>query len=256
MEGLNNKELITVPKRKTNNASVVLVLDRNSIERLEQEPGGTDLLLRDDMLVLDQGNGDQELVDLLDDEGLLRRGALLVRSPYSGSFAHAHDAAQQFALEKHFLFTTICSLLGAKEVRVEQIDIIVDNDTTSFDLGASQIAFDAKLGIKKQLFEELTSKMSLHDVFEGNDRDVGAAEEMLRANRLRADWNLRSLVEISKGPNRLKSRELILNLTDESKRNLKVAASVDVPAYLRADVGFESVKEQKIEYRLKVRVSF
>ncbi len=243
-------------KRKADNASVVLVLDRNSIERLEQEPDGTAILLRDDMIVLDQEDGDKELVEALDEEGLLRRGALLVRSPYSSSFALAQDAAQQFALEKHFLFTTICSLLGAKEVRVEQIDIIVDSDTTTFDLGASQVAFDAKLGIKKQLFEELTSKMSLHDVFEGNDRDVEAAEGMLRANRLRSDWNLRSLVAISKGPNRLKSRELVLNLTDESKRSLKVAASVDVPAYLRADVGFESVTEQKIEYRLKVRVSF
>jgi len=242
--------------KKSEHAPVVLVLDKNSIERLEQEPSGNALLVRDDMLVLDQESEAEELVALLDEDGLLRRGALLVRSPYSASYALAQDAAQQFALEKHFLFTTICSLLGATEVCVKQIDIVVDNETMSFDVGATQVAFDAKLGVHKQIFDELTSKMSLHDSFEGNDRDVEAAEKMLRANRLRSDWNLRSLVEISKGPNKLKSRELVLSLTDEAKQSLKIAASVDVPAYLRADIGFERVRERKVEHRLKVRVTF
>ena len=240
-------------------ARVVLVTEDTALERLQYEADGTDLLLRRDVAVVPYPPPDtHELATLLDQQGLLRPGLMLVQSPFHPSrYAPADEALERFALEKHFAFTTFAAHLGATLVKVEQVDAKIETyERIAKVKGRNPTGVSADVKLEQELSDHLRQRLTLEDRFEGGETDFDAAEKLLNEKRLRGDWNMVSLLEARKAKNRIKQRIVTLSLTQESKSNLRVAASVTVPAYVNLDADMKQSINRKIEYRLTLRVEF
>ncbi|MCL2823574.1 MAG: hypothetical protein FWD57_06245 [Polyangiaceae bacterium] len=244
----------------------ILVLQNHDIERCGYEKQGSKLLIDEEAYILPfpikpQNEESFALTNIID-YGLARPGAMLIQNPFDeDSYEEAATAPTQFALAKHMHFSTLCALLGAREVRVEQIDIRTRTGKTSVNVIGSIPIEGIPVGIggevaKRQL-EQLRSQMNMRDEFSGGPPDIMAAEMHLRRTRLLADANMRSLLDMRRhSANRLMSRSLTISLSSESKKNLRVAARLEIPQFLGIGVAVEREVVEQHELTVTVAVKF
>ncbi|NJN24020.1 MAG: hypothetical protein HC810_06000 [Acaryochloridaceae cyanobacterium RL_2_7] len=111
-----------VPSKKR---KAILVVSPHELDRLEYTPEGSELLLSEQIhLLVPSYVTTSDLEEKLDGSGLLEPGTLLIQSPYDTSdYVMLDKASSTFALTKYLHFTTLCGLLGAREVTVEQIEV-------------------------------------------------------------------------------------------------------------------------------------
>jgi len=238
---------------------VVVVVDRPTFDNLEFEPEGAELLERPDVEILSYPPQDHtDLVEELTAQGLMEPGQRLVQSPFQPrNYSRLGDARNNFAVEKHLAFASLCGILGAKEISVEQVEIRSEKGTDKIVLRGqhlSGIAADAKY--HKEVAEHLEGRLKLTDTREGSEPDVERAWGFLRSKRLMGDAVLVALIEDCEGGNPLKERVLSVSLTDESTSRIEAAANLFVPTH--GSIGIEAVRttSKKIEYRLTYRVRF
>ena len=241
---------------------VVVVLTQHDIEKCSYERGAEKTLYDDEVHVLEfparpQGDLAPALQRILD-SNLARPGWVLVQSPFdSDTYVEASAAPQRFALAKHMYFSELCMHLGASVVSVEQVDVRTRTGKTSLELKGERAGNRAKLTVLDEELEKLRAEMHLRDVFAGGPPDTEAAEKLLRSRGLWADPNMRALLEMRRGgPNQLRSRKLVLNLSSEARNNLSVAGRLKLPAFLNLSADFSRVISEQHEYGLTVSVEF
>lgn len=242
-------------RRKT-----VLVLNQSEVDSLDYKEGGAELLLNKEVYILpfsvQQSNS---VVQDLIDSGLARPGTVLIQSPFDKDrYQNSTQAVEHFALDKHTYFSTLCRYLGARKVTVEQIDFKKTEDREIWSL-KSEVSMKGSgdVKIKNEELASFQSKLTLEDRFEGGSPDVPAARELLRKTGLLGDANMSSLLAMRQNPdNLLTSRELQLNMTTETQRNLNVLANLNVPAYLSLEAGYDRHVREQTEFTLTIKVDF
>lgn len=240
----------------------ILILQAHDIEQCTYEPDAAQALLDDEAHVLQfpltrQSEVPQALKNILN-AGLARPGHMLVQSPYdTETYEEAAQAPQRFALAKHMYFSMLCMHLGAKEVVVEQIDLRTHVGKRTLNVKGEQSGGNAQTAIETEDLEQFRAQLNLRDEFEGGSPDIAAAEQLLRRTGLMADQNMRSLVEMRRdGANKLKSRKLVLSLSNEAKSNLNVVGRLNVPKFVTLSAEYKRVAEERQEYTLTVVVNF
>ncbi len=248
-------ELDTIPARKR---KALLILAPEELTRLEYEPQGNELLLNEQIHILslnDELAG--SLVDRLESSGLLEPGSLLIQSPYDTSdYAVVDKASSTFALAKYFHFTTLCGLLGAREVLVEQIEVKTSKGKSLFKGTLDKLGTKAKLEGQRQTFEAMRNNIKIKSTFDGGKPDLEAAESHLCQYQLLSDISMKSLIDQRKGSNPIKSRELTLSLSEESRKNLKVISDLKIPTYMNLQAQLDQVKQEEYEFTLTIKVEF
>ncbi len=239
---------------------IVMVLKPEDIEALRFDEDGPDLLLNEEVHILSShpsqpGSAVQDLID----QGLVNPGAILVQNPFDKNlYQDKPEAVEQFALDKHLHFSTLCGLLGAREVEIKHIRQKKGERETSVSVeGGIPVMGVEGSGESKEL-ESFRSQLTLKDEFEGSEPDMEAATELLQRTGLSGDANMRGLLDIFQGQNiRIKSRTLKLNLTTEVHRNLKVLANLKVPSYLASlEADYDRKVHEQTEYILTITVNF
>lgn len=242
-------------RRKT-----VFVLNQTDIDALRFEKDGPELLLDEEVYILpfsfQQSNS---VVQDLIDSGLARPGTVLIQSPFDKDrYQNSTQAVEHFALDKHMYFSTLCMHLGACKVTVEQIDFKNTENRASWSLKSDvSMQGSGEVKIENEELASFQSKLNLRDIFEGGSPDVPAARELLRQTGLLGDANMRSLLDTRQNPNNLlTSRELQLDMTTETQRNLNVLANLNVPAYLSLEAGYDRHIREQTEFNLTIKVDF
>lgn len=242
----------------------ILVLTQHDIEKCAFEPDAAQALLAEEELhvlrlpICAQGNLPCALQNLVE-RGLARPGGMLVQSPYDpDTYEDASHAAQRFALAKHMHFSTLCMHLGAKEVTVEQVDLVTRTEQTSLDIKAERLGVGVEAKVKNQEFENFRAQMSLHDKFTGGSPNLEAAEKLLKQTKLYyTDPTLKALLEMRRGAsNQLVNRRLVLSLSNDAKSSLKVTARLKIPNCVKLSADYEKIVREQNEYQLTVLVSF
>ena len=239
---------------------IVMVLKPEDIEALRFDEDGPALLLNEEVHILSSqpSNSDSDVQRLID-QGLVKPGAVLVQNPFDKNlYQDKPEAVEQFALAKHLYFSTLCGLLGAREVEVKQIRRKKGERENSVSVeGGIPVAGVEGSGESKEL-ESFRSRLALKDEFEGSEPDVEAATQLLQRTGLFGDANMRGLLDIFQGQNiRIKSRTLELSLTTEVNRNLKVLANLKVPKFLASlEADYDSKVQEQTEYTLNIAVSW
>ena len=238
---------------------VVVVLPEGEIERLEYEAGGRDLLLdRRVRLVPLDAESDDETASRLGDLGLLDKPGVLIENPYEpGIFEPVESAAAAFAHQKLFLFSQFCGLLGARKVTALRVVEETESGTSNFEFGGKKPLFggaSAKGSTSK--FDRMASSFSLDDEYAGSGIDLVAAQKLLEQHRLLRDANMRGLLSGRGGTNQMSSREVVLNVVQESDSALRTAASLSIPGYLSLDASFQRELKSRLELTVVLRVEF
>lgn len=240
----------------------ILVLRQHDIEKCEYEPGAALGLLDDEAFVLQFPVGVQEdcngaLQNILDAR-LVQPGAMLVQSPYDpDTYEDAEFAPQLFACAKLLYFSTLCGHLGAREVSVEQIDLRTRTGKPTLDIKGQRLQASAQLTVESQELEKFRARMNLRDEFAGGPANLEAAEQLLDKTGLWSDPNMRTLFELRRdGINQLVSRKLVLSLSSEAEKNLKVVGRLKVPAFVEMSGRYDRVVHEQYDYTLTVLVKF
>jgi hypothetical protein len=244
-----------IPPKKR---KAILVISPHELTRLEFTPGGNDLLLSEQVYLLDSsGEVTSSLEKKLDGSGLLETGTLLIQNPYDTSdYVVLDKASSTFALTKYLHFTTLCGLLGAREVVVEQIEIKTLTGKQVFKGSLNNPFADGKIEGVNTTFEEIRNNIKLQSKFGGGEPNIEEADAHLRQYQLSNDISMKSLIDQRKGNNPIKSRELTLSLSEESKKNLKAITDIKFPVYANLQAQIEQVKKEVYEFNLTVKVEF
>lgn len=241
----------------------ILILKDEDIVRSEYESGIARKLLNEESFVLrfpiaQQGDVSPALKYIINAR-LANPGHILVQSPYNqDSYVDADGASQRFAIQKHMYFSLLCQCLGAKRVEVRQVDVISKSSKSSFSIeGGKPAVAGGKASVEAKDAEKLTSSLSLVDEFEGGEPDIPSAEALLNNTGLIADPNMHALLEMRRyASNRSLSRKFDVDLSSESKSNLKVAVGLNIPAYADGSAEYQHALAEQREYRLSYSVEF
>jgi hypothetical protein len=246
---------------------IILILQKEVVDELEFKVDGEKLLSNPEIKVISypSGRGDP-LVEELKKKNLFHPDSLLVQSPFGGFYALADEANEVFAYEKHFSFTELCGYLGAKEVKIEEVDLQKEDRTSAFSArlgteGEFKLApINAKAEIDKEQAEKFARKFRLRASFEGSAPNFSEVERLLAEKHLAGEQHIESLVGFRKAESPVKELEVSLNLSKESKRNFRFAANLiaGVPALLqiKAIADYQSSIQAITEYSLTYKVIF
>lgn len=241
---------------------VVLVLTQHDIEKSAYENGAARALQDEETYVVQfpvAASDDQPLaLRNITDSGLATPGRMLVQSPYDpNTYEDASLAAKRFAMDKHMHFSMLCQHLGAKEVLVKQIELKTQTGKSKLDLTAERHGVSAEVGITNEDLDSLRNELSLRQEFHGGSANIDAAEQLLRRTSLLADPGMKTLLELRRdGDNPLKTHEISLSLSSESRKRLEVAARLKIPQFVRLTADYQRVCEEQHEYKLTVVVRF
>lgn len=239
----------------------MLILSEHDIERCEIE-GETKILYDDEVYVLQLPvHVTAELplaIKNIIDSNLDRTGTILVQNPFNTeSYDTYEDAAATFPLHKYMLFSHFCQALGAKEVKIEQIDISSEKGSAKYSLQGERCGVKGNISVNHEHFEKIRSGLMLNDTFKGGNPDFMTAENVLRKAKLYADPNMITLLEARKiTSNPILGRNLTVDLTKETKSNLAIAASIGIPKIIKMKADYKKSIDEINEYKLTVRVTF
>lgn len=188
---------------------------------------------------------------------LLRPSQVLLLSPYEDAYVTAMDAEEEFSLRKFEIFTALCYLLGAKQVEASRNDL---DEATRHERGkaaASRTGVKVEGTLDRDLRERVEQKLSVTSAFVPSDPDTQAAEQLLARHGLLEDSTMRGLLELFViDGSRVKSRELVLNVTSEASREIAGVASLKVPTALSVSASFSSMNKQVQELLVRLKVTF
>ena len=239
---------------------IIFVLGEPEIDRLGYEKFGRELLTNDDVLILSiDVSKSNKLIKILKSRGLYSRGQVLAKSPYGAdSYEEITNASYAFAVEKYMYFSQLCNILGAKEVTVQRLDKVSRSGTKSLDFMAMISGQKQELSIKDKDLNKLQSQISIKDVFVGGTPNIREAQVFLEKNNLLGDETMLSLLEIrQQTANPISSRQLTLNLSNESKKIIDVVGKIRLPTYLsEITSSFNSTIRNSVEYMLTMEVKF
>lgn len=241
---------------------VILVLDDHALEKCMYESGAGHIFNNQDVHVLQYPvrahDGILALRNICENKNLARPGVILIQSPYNTDiYEDAENAEERFALAKYVYFSTFCKHLGAKGVRVEQIDIKSSTEEWSLDIEGKHLIRSGKMTVENSKTGMFRSAIELRDDFSGGEPDLVAAEQLLRQTGLSGDANMQSLLEMRRSSsNQIICRKLDLNLSSEAKRNLKIVGGIKVPVFFNIAIDYMSNVRTTGEYKLSVEVRF
>jgi hypothetical protein len=153
-------------------------------------------------------------------------------------------------------FITLCGLLGATEVIVEQIEIKTSKGKQLFKGALNSLYATGNIEGKSKTVEEIRKNLKITGDFDGGKPDLEEAEAHLRKYQLLSDTAMTSLIDQRKGSNPIKSREVTLSLSEESRKILKVVSDVKIPTYADLQAQIVQVSKEVYEFTLTIKVKF
>lgn len=241
-------------RRKT-----VLVLNQTDIDALHFEKKGPELLLNEEVYILPfSSKQSNSVVQGLFDSGLARSGAVLIQSPFNKDvYEDSKQAVERFALDKHQHFSTLCGLLGARKVTVEQFEHKNTEDKTTFSVEGNVLMRGVEGKVKNEELTSFRNRLQLRYTFKGGSPNVPAAKKLLKQKGLLTDPSMGSLLEMCQSlNNQIESHSLKLDITSEVQRNLNVLARLDIPAFLSLEAGYDRHVREQTEFTLTIKVEF
>ncbi len=248
-----------VPPNQWSRRQGIIILDPDDLDRLYDE-GGKDIIRNREISALitplDKNN---EVVRNIIDAGLDREGVMLMQNPfYPDRYEEMSKAPQKFALEKYFITSTLCRHLGAKKITIEEIEKRTSSRVQTLKLEGRIAGGSGGITGQKEELDEVLRKLEMYHEFPGGEPNIKEAEDLLRRTRLIHDVELYTLIEMRKGTeNRVQTRRLTIDLSDETNNLFQIIGNVSIPQYLtKIKASYKQVNNEKTEYRLTVLVEF
>ncbi len=279
------------PPKEWTKRKIIIILDEDKVDMLYESREAEEFVNNPEMCILSLPlNKNDKVVQELIESNLDKEGLILVQNPFYRDRYTEISNIQDFPLGKYLIFTQFCRYLGAKEVKIEEIDIIETNIKKEIKAsleGGGHVSGSVK-GIEGGIGSNIKTRMDLiHEkdrelvrnlflqasFFEGKT-DIKAAHKLLEdIPILKNDLQIYHLFQLRNGEtNRLQSIQISLNLTKETKELISFISSIggkiDLLGKILSKIGFSimfnfsvnlenTLRElEKKEYFLKISLNF
>jgi hypothetical protein len=165
--------------------------------------------------------------EVLEQEGKLVSGALLIKNPYDADgYEFAEHAVETFASAKYHHLANVARILGATGVQFVEAKIERSDANTQ---GGVKVKVPAGAGdstagrdVSKRLEQRLAGQME----FPGSDSAPEVATDYVQKHNLSHDHQLTALVEMRTGQNPIIRYKMTLSGTREAEANLRSALRI------------------------------
>ena len=241
---------------------MILVMQDTDIQRSQMEKDSTKYLTDDQVYVMSYPikiSADDSPTQVAIAR-IARPGILLSQNPFDSD--HYFDVANEsveIALKKYLVFSSMCCILGARSVSVEQIihrnrtAKTVWNAKASYGVGGVDTSGD------NEKINELRQRISLNDDYTGGNPEIDQAYELLNKNNLTMEQQFCSLIDVRRiQSNPLKKRELEISLYNSMHSNLKLLANFQtkIPNLFKGSLNFSHDIKEIEEISARMRVEF
>ncbi len=181
---------------------------------------------------------------------------MFLLSPYDDAYVIADDAEEKFSLRKFELFTSLCSILGAKQVVAQRNDKDQFRDLQEGGVKVDKGGVGVNASASRDLRQRVEQRLSVTTKLRPHEPDVEQAQSLLEEHHLTDDSTMRGLVDLFRRGGRVTSQQLTLAVTSEASREVKAAASLKIPATLTVSSSFRSLRVHEQEVLIDLNVSF
>ncbi|MBR8834386.1 MAG: hypothetical protein DSM106950_10215 [Stigonema ocellatum SAG 48.90 = DSM 106950] len=244
------------------NRRAILIVRTSDLKTLKTNPRYNLQILNNPqicLLPIPVRNEDKnDLFRKLEQDGLLSPGNLLIQNPYdTDKYVEAVEATSSFTVQKALHFSYFCQLLGAKKVFIDRMEVINTEGKIIFNtnIKGNSLPASGNVGTENTSFEKIKSQLKLDDSFIKIEPNVTEAEKYLNQHHI-GDIIMNDLLQRCKKRLLLQSREVVLSLTKESQKNLKIALSIDIPLYINLTSQIDRLKKDLYEYNVVIKVEF
>ncbi|MFB2898228.1 hypothetical protein ACE1CI_35370 [Aerosakkonemataceae cyanobacterium BLCC-F50] len=197
------------------------------------------------------------LIEKLKGSALFNPGAILIQSPYDpSSYANASEASYTFAKAKCVLFSTLCGLLAARKVSVINAEIVTSNSQEKLSGGANTPYGGGSAEAQKIAEAKMKKEIIIERTFAQNEPKLDKAKEYMSKYQWLSDDHINSLLELREAGVPIEKETYILSVTSESKTNLNIAFSLNIPTQVDLKVNIERIKNETFDFSAKFEVEF
>jgi len=197
------------------------------------------------------------LIERLKGSALFNPGAVLIQSPYDpSSYANASEASYAFAKAKCVLFSTLCGLLAARKVSVKHAEIVTSNSQEKLSGGAKTPYGGGSAEAQRIAKEKMKKEISIEREYAQNEPKLDKAKEYMSRYQWLSDDHINSLLELRDAGVPIQKETYILSVTSESKTNLNIAFSLNIPTQVDMNIDIQQIKEETFDFSATFEVEF
>ena len=189
---------------------------------------------------------------------MARPGDILSQSPYNNDrYFDISNETVELAVDKYLVFSTICGILGARSVSIEQINYNNREEKAEWKAGAGYKQIGGSINGGKEKIEALRGGIKIDNVFPGGKPNINRAKEVLEINGLTMDQQFLSLIDArSYDENRIQKRKFELSLYNSFNSNLKIFAQLQIPQFIKGSMNYSKDVKETEEISVKILVEF
>lgn len=244
--------------KPSNERKLVYFIESSNYNNLQYHDKGKELLTNPEVLIIPLSESDNFLNNYsIAEDSYPYDGMIITLSPYDNTkYSEITNANENFCLEKFMNIITLCHLVGAKNVHIDQIHTDTENEEKSNEGEARYKIVEASVGQKSTFLNESINKMLLKTNFSGAECDYEGAMRFLRKKRLAGDPFLSNLVEMrNASTNKIESLTQEISLSSNSNRTNSILAKVSFPLG-NGSFGHTSKKVSSQKYYLEITINF
>ncbi|MEH2320775.1 hypothetical protein [Nostoc sp.] len=126
-----------------------------------------------------------------------------------------------------------------------KIDLSIDS---AYGGGGGQAAASA--------WEKMKKQVNINETYPQQKPNLDAAEELIQQYQFLSDPYINSLFRRCKGGIIMNTSRYRLSVTEESKQNLDIAISLNIPSQVGLRVDFQRLKKENFEFYVEYEVEF
>jgi hypothetical protein len=225
------------------------------------------------VIALPSVNADQiaELIKVVDPSEL-RCGNVLVRPEYCDHFVPISEFSEELVLRRFGVFVQLCIALGAKRVKLTNVDEIdLEQSSKSVMGGGTNVSvpiakgdINAKVEQSSKIDEIRSLIMKIHTEAEGGPPNLPEAERILDMYVLRREALFMDIYNMRRvSTNRLTSHQVSIDFTKDVKRFFDSSLKFKLQAMNKLyqgrgefDMNMQAVEKNKTATKLSVLVEF
>jgi hypothetical protein len=188
-------------------------------------------------------------------------GSVFLQDPYDDDYimideTNVFNMFKNNALKRYTIFSHMCSILGAKKVRVENVFSSNETTNTNIEVSAKYKIVDTNVKVSSELLKDMKKALKLEDQYSGGAPDIQAAKTFVESKHLSNDIEFLTLIESRERNNKIISRQLTISLLSNTKKTLKIIGDIKIPAIFNISADIEAITKSKEEFFSNVYVEF
>lgn len=184
-------------------------------------------------------------------------GKILIQDPFdTDAYLDLSKVQETLLLAKYYHLSTLSMHLGAREVKVEQVDFWKTTGEHLYRFSGKNIQALGDIDGQNTHSRLIRQSLELHDTYKDNPLNLTKAEEYFHHHHLSQDINLANLLRAG-GSGQMKSRRFSFNLSQEMGSQMKIASQILLPTLLTSlEANYQKIVEEEVDCSVTIEIKW